>query len=599
MNARTTLFLFVALLTCSTVSFFYGAPFVTFAITNIALYIGLRTVLTNSGAVATAIVFSFLALGMAPLVSKQVHIPLTTIGYTIFVCLILISGAMRLFVSKTEVPQSISAGQTIIALAALAPSVFTGVALWVGGNLAGDNLGWMLAGDAQTNTDTAIEILSKNGIPSVFATLSQSSMAFFIGGSLDLQQLDTSFIPIMQIQSLALFGAWAIASILFGLIANRGLSLSPPLIRMLIVFLGASFPLSWFILGFSVQAGFYNSPFALISLASAWLIWRDFEMARGKVGIPQLAFMVAAVFLAALAWTPLAIIPTSLLAVAYVRYVIPIMARNSNRRIIFIGLNLLMLTGALFFVPVVVQNMRSASADGFMTELPPQFIAVIFILAIFVAVTARGSLLKMGSTNAGLLAVTVSGALGIALLSLQAAGSPFTLSWAYYPRKAAWFMSFFILFILFMEVFRRLFWEMSLSKFRKVLGALCLTALLSISVRNVPYWASGPLKAFPMLAIATSVNDTSGELNEISDALNHKQVRLEYGENDFIVNQWVFQWLKFKNQPPVWSYAYSPITTPRDVCSLASAWGGQVTLLTQNDEIRVLANQQCGQLLTK
>lgn len=600
MNAKAKLFVYGLLLVCSILCIAISEPFVIFLFTNIALFIYFRAIMSNSGAAATSVTFSLLALGTAPLISQRVLFPLPLVADVIFLCMIIASGSLCLFRSKTGSVPPFTKAQIAVAIGTLAPSILTGLALWIGGNLAGKNLGWMLPGDAQTNTNAAIEIVSNNGSSGIFATLSQSTMAFFISGTLGTKALDTSFLPIMQVQSLVLFMLWALASVLFGLIASREFGASPLMLRAFIAFIAAFFPFSWFILGFSLQAGFYNSPVALICLASTWLIWRDFEIKLGKIDIFQLAPLLAATLLSAFAWTPLAIIPAALLAVAYIRYSMAFFKAKASFRRTFIALNLFLIIGiTIFLSPILSQSIKSATADGFMTELPPQFVAVTFTIAVLVAVTAQGPLFGLGKPNSGLLIVTLSGAIGVLLLSLQAAGGAFMLSWAYYPRKAAWFIAFFVIFILAIELSRRMFLEGALPFHRKVLAALCLSALLLIGLRNVPYWTSGTLKFFPLLAVATTGQDKTGELEEISSALNMKQVRLAYGDNDFIVNQWVFQWLKFKNQPPVWTYAYSLIKSPHDVCSLASAWGGEVTLLTRDDEVMKQARQECGQLLAK
>jgi hypothetical protein len=93
-------------------------------------------------------------------------------------------------------------------------------------------------------------------------------------------------------------------------------------------------------------------------------------------------------------------------------------------------------------------------------------------------------------------------------------------------------------------------------------------------------------------------NTSEYEIIEISSSIGTKQIRLKNNSNDEIVNQWTFQWEKFKQNNKVWTFAYSQIKTPENVCEAARAWGGETILVSRSESYIRETLKLCGELIS-
>lgn len=545
---------------------------------------------------------SFTLAVLLPLVSFSL---ITTWSYAVslsfiwleFSALILISCAVAFFHKNTELKFS---REAIPSLAALLPSICTLLVLLNSGHLNGKNLGWMLSGDAQNNTVAIREIILHNGADPAqnsapaLVQLVMSSMAAHATEGLPPREF---FLSIVQSDALVLAFLWSLVSISFGFIALREFVNFSISVRVIASFFGAVFPLSWFVLGFSLQAGFYNAPGALLAVSLSWIIWREQELLSIKSQYFVASVLGVSTIFTLMAWVPLAIIPSSMLAIVLWRIFIFDKNLQIFRSSIFWGsMFLLVLYVLAIVVPSYLGHSDALTSDGWMTELGIYSVATIWLLAVITAALLSVTKGGRGTPYGGLSVYAISMVAASAFLIIPGlANGSF---WGYYPRKFVWFsicILMFLVAVIVVSVAVKLLIDSWLSRYVAVIGTL---ALLGLGMLSVPFAQTGILRPFPFLQIVFGAENTENVVDAVADSVGKKVIRLQYDQNDFISNQWAFQWAsKHDGKDNLWSYAYSQIKNPKDVCSAAKDWGGNVTLLSKSYEIRSQVRELCGELI--
>lgn len=487
-------------------------------------------------------------------------------------------------------------------IAILLPAVLTVVSLLIGGNIFGQNLGWMLTGDAQNNTVAVREIILHNGAnPSYIPApaLTQLLMASAVAAKLGHVILASSFIPMIQTQAMVLAALWSATSVVFGLIAIREFRKSSTAARAIAGFIAASLPLSWFILGFSIDAGFYNTPTALLALGMAWVFWRELatlSRASQWIGISLLALTT---LFAAMAWVPLALIPGLFFVAASVRTIW--VDKNPHQLLkwpVLVSVGLLVLYSVTVILPSFVGHGDGLAGDGWMADLPKTTVVVSTLLTLLLVALIGVRFRKPGDKSFGLLIVMVGMSAGLAFLMASSLRNG--AIWSYYPRKFAWMVVFFLMFAAAIVAITSPALRKLKPLWRRVVSVGAILALVLVGLLTVPFSQSGPLKVFPMLYVAAHGQDIDGAVPAIAETVGTKTIRLNYDTNDFIVNQWAFQWASHHNgTDSIWSFAYSLIKSPADVCAAAKTWDGGVTLLTKSQSDRDAVLAQCGELISE
>lgn len=480
------------------------------------------------------------------------------------------------------------------------PVAVTVAAMFLGGSLSTDGIAWMLPGDAQNNTIEAREIIRQNGAdPSVqsIPALSQVLMAAAVARSVGFNVHADSFATIVQVQAIVLVGTWAFASLLFGLIAVRESKGLPVWARVVAAVMCASLPLTWFVLGFSLAAGFFNAPLALIGLAMTWLVWREQETIGAHRQWAIVTLLALVTLFTAIAWVPLAVLPgLFLLAAIRESWRSADGVRSLSKWPVVASIVALAVYGSFIILPSYLANSKGLTSAGSMVDLPNATVLVVFALAVLVSLFVATERSGGQSIAAGIWLYLWG--TGLALLLVVAPSFATGFAWNYYPRKLVWFATFVLMVILAALAFgtrsllrRKRIWHW-------LLAASSILVLLVVGLRAVPFMQSGTFRAMPFLAIAVSGTGAQGTISAVAQSVGTSEIRLEFDQDDVIVNQWVFKWAARLDGGAGDEIAYLSIQNPTDACGAASAFGGGATLRTKSASVADEVMQECGELFT-
>lgn len=573
-------------------------PFLATSVVFLGFFISSRNFLSTPAAIAYSVVTPMTITGVIELYSSNWGIPLNVLFTSVFLVAIAINSLMLLSKSINLRSYKIDTEKVYLSFSLLTPALFTLFAMLANQFLIGTNLSWVLNGDAQTNTTTTHQIIEIGGFPGGMPSLTQGLMAVLVSFSAGIYINAQDFVSMMQIQAVALSLLWAVSSVLFGLIALKEFSKNSKFIKSLAVFIAAVVPYSWFVLQFSLEAGFYNTPLLLIALASSWIFWREKVSGFSRnLNLTVFIFLITSLF-AFLCWAPLAIIPGSalLFLVGKSLYV-----RKNNKKLIYTVLFIISISSIplyyLVVTPVVEIISQLSASDGYMNGISPIFVASVFIFVSLISVLLTLSKPEDRTQGIGLLIFCISSVAGILLLVLQGFHPTMQIGWYYYPQKMSWITTFFLIFIasvLLVSSLSRNPFNQSLLVRASYFGFLILLVIGFCTVNVV---GSEKIKVFPFLYMTMSPQNNNEVVQEIANSIGSKEIRLKYNSNDYLVNQWVFQWEKFKSKYQIWPYAYSLVNTPKDVCDIASIWGKDTRLLSNDSKIIEEVAQTCGQEL--
>jgi hypothetical protein len=574
-------------------------PYLSFFVTFFALLIGLSAFMSPLGSASASLLSIFSIMGLLEIFSPLIDLQFTWLIGILFVVII---GSVAIFQIRSKEKRLLfpSSSQIIIGIAAITPALVTQALLISQGNINGLNLGWMLPGDAQTNTSALMEIVSLNGFAGGLPSISQGIMAASTAAAMGTELSASYFIEIMQTQATVLASTWGFLSVLFGLIAAREFSRFGLLIRLSATLLAAAFPLTSFVLGFSLDAGFYNTPFALLSLAFAWIFWRELELNSKNNFWISAFFLSLTTFYALLAWAPVAIFPSFFILAIAIRKIISF--SGFSKKVFFLAAILLLLF-TIFILTIVLPRIgdlgKIVTADGWMTSVPPQLVIAMIMGGVLTAVLVQISPSNWGNPGLGLLVVSLAAFAGIGYLLLEGFSENQSFEWQYYPKKMAWMSVFFLLFLSPLIFLSSGVFEAIEKLWQKVLGIAAIFGLVGAAYLSIPFDPKELVRVFPLINVALNGQDKEKVIPEISTSIGKKVIRLDYDDNDFITNQWVFQWEKFKSDIPMWNYAYSLINSPKDVCEAAKTWGGEVTFMTRDEQTLSETLSLCHPLISK
>lgn len=544
---------------------------------------------------ASSIVIPLTTVGMTETVSRAVNASLITAVQTSLISVIFICSVVSFFFSYSPRRLLQRSNSVYIFAALLTPSIISFAVLLINGNIFGTNLLWVAQGDAQTNTVSANEIIEKNGFIDVIPSLTQGVMALAIADRVAGNISFGSFIPIMQTQAGILFLSWAITSVLFGAIAWQEFKTKSVSFQLIVVFASATIPLTWGVLGFSIEAGFFNTPFALISILASWIFWRGLSDHRRFRTISMLLLFAITAFFSLLAWAPLAIIPITLIFAVATKYIIHIAKQSKIQffAIMFLVLILFLYIGMKAY-PQLSTLGKIAASSGYMAELSPKLVAFSFLIILTTFAFLGRDKISLGSFSLGLLLVSAGALFGIIFLLLQGFSPIEPIDWYYYPRKFAWFTLFVLNFLTILFWIYRYSTIKQQSYWKKAFSYTLLFSTITLFALEYPPKINTNVSLFPFIEVSKNEVTNSKTINEIATSIGTKQVRFDYNGNDFLVNQWTFQWKKFDVNKNVWPYAYSQILSVYDVCDVAEDWKGGVTFLTKSDAAKNQVIDLCG-----
>lgn len=576
------------------------SPLLTMASTIAAIFLISLAFLDFAASFTFSVIFPLSIVGFVENFSKFSSIPLMLQIQLVFLAITLICAFISHYFKINKTNLRINSHSVSLAIALLAPASITLLMLLINGNILGLNLAWVVNGDAQTNTVSALEILEKNGFVESIPSLTQGIMAFGMGPLIPEETSGSLFIAAMQTQAGILSILWALVSVLMGLIALAEFSETPRKLRILLIVVFALLPLSWGVLGFSLEAGFFNTPMALMSVLATWIFWRSLRVQSRNKNKAIYVFLIIATFFAVLAWPPLAILPCSLLIFITAKIAIGIAGQSTLHMTV-------MLLSVLFFAvligfwvaPKLTELGKIAAADGYMAELSPKLLTLT-VIAIFLSSLIAGKLkFELGNYELGLILLTTATLLGLVVLVFQGFHPVAPLNWYYYPRKLAWISIFVLNTLTIILLITRIYTSRNTKPIPLISNLVLLVAIVILFALEFRAPATTKTNPFPLTTVALESNSSPEIIKEISAAIGTKQIRLEYDNHDFIVNQWAFQWNKYDANKKVWSFAYSQISNPHDVCMAANAWGGQVTLLTTSPQIETQVLSLCGKSIAE
>ena len=544
---------------------------------------------------ASSIVIPLTTVGITETVSRAVNAYLIVAVQSSLISVIFICCLVSFFVNYTPRLFLHRRSNLFLFTALFTPSIISFAILLINGNIFGLNLLWVAQGDAQTNTVSANEIIVKNGFTDAIPSLTQGVMALAIADRVAGKLSPGSFIPMMQTQAGTLFLCWAITSVLFGAIAWKEFKTKSVALQFVLVFASATIPLTWGVLGFSLEAGFFNTPFALISILASWIFWRGLRDRQRLRTISMLFLLVITTFFSLLAWAPLAIIPITLMFAVVTKYFIRIAKQSTIQFFAIMSLVLILfLYMGIKAYPQLSTLGKIAASSGYMAELSPKLVVFSFLIILTTIIFLGRDKFSLGSYNLGLLLLSAGALIGILFLLLQGFSPIEPIDWYYYPRKFAWFTLFVLNFLTILFWICRYSTIKQQSYWKKIFSYTLLLSIIALFALEFPPKVTSHVSMFPFIEVSKNEDTNSKTINEIAASIGTKQVRFDFNGNDFLVNQWTFQWNKYNENKYVWPYAYSQILSVQDVCDVADDWKGGVTFLTKSQEAKKQVIDLCG-----
>ena len=576
----------------------FECPALTLAASVAAVFLITVSQFNFSISIASSVVIPLTAIGITESISRAITFPLAEQVQLALIAVIGFCGFASLFLIQSSKVSRHRFRSTYLLIALLTPSLISFLILIKNENIFGANLLWVVQGDAQTNIVSANEIVEINGFTDGIPSLAQGVMALMIAAGHSDKIEPVAFIQMMQIQAGILALCWGVSSVLFGAIALKELQFNNRVINFVVVLVSAGIPLTWGVLGFSIEAGFFNTPLALISLLASWIFWRGLSEKYKFGTISMLFLLITTSIFTFLAWAPLAIIPLIFTATVAVRYLITLATKSTK---LFYIIALVSFIVAVYLgikgYPQLSAIGKIAATSGYMSELSPKLVALSLLMILISGFFWRTKQNSIGSYNFGLILMTSGAIFGLTFLLLQGFSPTGPIDWYYYPRKFAWFLLFVLNFLTLIYWASKYLIVSNLSKWKKATSYALFIMITMLFVMEYPPKSGAQFAVFPFVEVAKNSKENSQIIEEIASAIGTKQVRFGYSGNDFIVNQWTFQWRKFDENKQIWPYAYSQILSVQDVCEVSKDWGGGVTLFTRSKAIINDVQNQCGNFI--
>lgn len=231
-------------------------------------------------------------------------------------------------------------------------------------------------------------------------------------------------------------GVWAatvaLLCVLVGAVVSAAISPERSRVRWLVGALASLLPLTWLVVGYPIEYGFFNAHVALVIVLASWLVFRRVET-RPAIAVAALA-LACTVLLAV--WSPLVLLPAALILVLLIRSPSLLWPRaRFDRALVVAGTGQLLLFGALVTAPSLFAQASFLTANGAAYPFSHRMFAVLLLLGLILAFVSRRSL---GSLAAwGMVAELIAFVIAYAVLVFAARSSASPLS-SYYPQKLGW-----------------------------------------------------------------------------------------------------------------------------------------------------------------
>lgn len=507
----------------------------------------------------------------------------------------LLLGAVGAIVAlaRVRVPRLPTRREVLVVAPAIAVPV---VIVVVGGPIAaalGSGPTWAMRNDAVWNLVTARLIIDDGGLRvdqhpnsspltgGLIATAASPGRSAI--GPTDLLEHDAS--SAAELWLLVVLAGAALA----GLVGLRTTHSATRALRITAAVATAVIPVTWFVVGFAFQFGFYNSSIAVLLLLASWLAWLETRVAP-ILGSAMLSLATVAMLAT---WAPLAAIPGALAIVA-------LASRLSSRRREGRRTGLWWVIAAapvpIYVAVVTLPDLRRDGAalavEGGIQPLAPTHVLLVIaaasVIVVFHALRARSPHLLIGYG-----VVVASGVLGIGYLVWQRLQS--TTYWGYYPIKMSWMLCSLLLVILTAALLAEV------AAFRGRRGASLLAVgssglLVAALMAQTPPIESHPLPFVDIVAgtgVAYSPADAKTLFDVSEDGQRVLASRLVDQRTDGFLNLWLLQLESDSAQDPIRGFAYVLDSSDAgQVCEAIRTWGGDVEVKTSDagldDDLRAI-----------
>jgi hypothetical protein len=492
-----------------------------------------------------------------------------------------ILGAARVLVLRT-IRRPDRRGVSIVLPALLGPLVWFGLVLSTGFVSSVARISWVMSGDSPNNLLFARDITYHSGIL-VGATqnpvpLPAALLAVFVGpgrgavGSARLLEHDLQ--AFSQLWTIVI----ALVCFLGGIVAaSLARAASDRVLVCAIVAAAASvLPISWLVLVYPVEDGFFGSHVALVIIFASLLVY------QGSRRNPRLSFglLLMACTLLLATWSPLVAIPGCLAVVVLIQdWRVFRSTRGRGLGVLIACVAQLLIYGIVVVAPAFLNQKQFLSGGGASYVFPPPIVFTLIgciVIAAFLARRATGVRPVFGAIA---LAVGSLGGLGALLINSGRTGN----FWTYYPSKFAWTVIVVIAVMLIGAVPAVLVRYSSRRGMRLVASVIAIAIVTGVVV-TVPRDPEHP-SMLPANWILNPAGDATAEAIVSSADLDHPTL---YWESQVPSEQYINFWLlevasRSVSNVKLRTYAYGYREgSIKDLCAIVTLIGTGVTIKTAN-----------------
>lgn len=308
-------------------------------------------------------------------------------------------------------------------------------------------LSWVMQGDSANNVLYAREMITRGGLQvgaganpvPLASALMGSIMAPGRGGVPSSQLASHDIQAFVGLWAVTIAGSCLLSGALVAVVVRR--AGAGPLLAGLASAGASLLPLTWFISGYSIEFGFFNTQVAF-PIVMAGIILALTTHRRPVLGLTA-QFVVATLTLAV--WSPLVLIPAALGLMIVIRDARRLLHTTAWERILLVlGLLQLLTYVGILVIPSLLTPGNALSAVGGAFPFRKFMLPALAVGTITLALVAF--LRRSGRTRADIIAVSIASGAGLAALAVVS-GHPLG-QWTYYPEKFSWIASTILLVLL-------------------------------------------------------------------------------------------------------------------------------------------------------
>lgn len=457
---------------------------------------------------------------------------------------------------------------------------------------------WVMMGDSANNLLFARETVYSDGVVLGANANPVPLPAALIALAMSAGRSSTAVADLLRhdISSFAL--VWALLIALTCYLAGAAAAVVVDRSRKWVVMVagaGASLiPLSWFVTGYPIEYGFFNTHLAL---PIVFLSWIAANSAARNPAIAIAALFAASTLILAV-WSPLVLIPVLLGMLVVVRHWRALIATRGPRLVILaVGALQLLAFGLVATLPSLLAQGGFLTGGGGVIAFPTVILlgAALGTLAVAVFAVLR----KSAGPGLALAAVFAAGVIGVGTLLFLNRAQP--SPWTYYPTKLAWLMTIIFGVLALGTLLAAL---PPVRKAALTVIALVLTVAtagsLYAAAKSIPFYGwQDPLPR--IFADDFSADDAVAEkIFALSDPAHPHLLWQSDDPLEGSINFWLLQLRadSTSERSELRVYAYAHGDTINDLCDIAEAMGPPVLVQTANAALVAEAAEACADAVT-